>query len=145
MIRSTLLVVPACLVCALWQSGWQPAVAAPPAAPATVGSSFTFAQYKAYRIKSLDQARQRLAQRLADPNLPADEKAKLQQRKAYLDWLAQMPVAERDRRFRERFDEIDSDHDGKIDPAERDAWRAKERAYYRKLRDERSAGTARSP
>src|SRR5579883_2444918 len=104
-----------------------------------------FEQYKEYRIKSLDQARERLAQRLADPALPADLKKRLQQRKAYYDWLAQMPVAERDRRFRERFDAIDTDHDGKIDPAERAAWREKQRAYYRKLRDERPAGPARNP
>ncbi|HZU91308.1 MAG TPA: hypothetical protein VE993_18795, partial [Stellaceae bacterium] len=60
------------------------------------------------------------------------------------DWQAQMPTAERDRRFRARFDMIDTDHDGKIDPAEREAWREKQRAYYRKLRDERSAGSPRA-
>ena len=49
------------------------------------------------------------------------------------------PVAERDRRFHQRFDEIDTDHDGKIDPAERAAWREKQRAYYRRLRAERTA------
>jgi hypothetical protein len=123
---------------------WQPGAAAQPAAPAAAGSSFTFDQYKEYRIKGLAEARERLAQRLNDPSLPADLKQKLQQRKAYLDWQAQMPAAARDRRFRERFDAIDTDHDGKIDPAERDAWRDKQRAYYRKLRDERSAGTART-
>jgi hypothetical protein len=140
MTRSTLLAASALLAIALWQ----PAAAAPPAAPSAAGSSYTFEQYKAYRIKSFDQRRQALAERLADPKLAADEKARLQQRKAYYDWLAQMPVAERDRRLRERFDEIDTDHDGKIDPAERAAWRDKQSAYYRKLRAERAAGTARS-
>src|SRR5579875_2759121 len=133
MTRWTLIAAPVLLAVVLWQSG----AVAQPAAPAAADSSFTFEQYKEYRIKSLDQARERLAQRLADPALPADLKKRLQQRKAYYDGLAQMPVAERDRRFRERFDAIDTDHDGKIDPAERAAWREKQRAYYRKLRDDR--------
>jgi hypothetical protein len=124
MIRWTPIVASALLAFALWQPG----AAAQPAAPAASGSSFTFDQYKAYRIKSLEAARERLAQRLRDPGLPADLKQKLQQRKAYLDWQAQMPAAERDRRFRARFDMIDTDHDGKIDPAEREAWREKQRA-----------------
>jgi hypothetical protein len=137
MTRSMLMAASALLAFALWQSD----AVAQPAASAAAGPSFTFEQYKAYRIKSLDQRRQALTERLADPKLPADQKAKLQDRKAYYDWLAQMPVAVRDRRLRERFDEIDTDHDGKIDPAERDAWREKLSAYYRKLRDERAAGT----
>jgi hypothetical protein len=140
MTRWTLIAAPVLLAVVLWQSG----AVAQPAAPAAADSSFTFEQYKEYRIKSLDQARERLAQRLADPALPADLKKRLQQRKAYYDWLAQMPVAERDRRFRERFDAIDTDHDGKIDPAERAAWREKQRAYYRKLR-ERPAGDPSPP
>ena len=136
MTRWTLMTAPALLAFALL---WQPAAAAPPAAPVATGQSYTFAQYKQYRIKSFDQRRQALAERLSDPNLPADQKAELQQRKAYYDWLAQMPVAERDRRFRERIDEIDTDHDGKLDPAERAAWREKQRAYYEKLRAARAA------
>ena len=135
MTRWPLMAAPALLAFALWQPG----AAAQPAAPSASGLSYTFQQYEAYRIKSFDQRRERLAQRLADPNLPADQKAKLEERKAYYDWLAQMPVAERDRRFHQRFDEIDTDHDGKIDPAERAAWREKQRAYYRRLRAERTA------
>jgi hypothetical protein len=135
MTRWTLIAAPALFAVALWQQG----AAAQPAAPSPANPSYTFEQYKEYRLKSLDQARERLVQSLADPKLAADQKQKLQQRKAYFDWLAQMPAGERDRRFRERFDQIDTDHDGKIDPAERAAWRDKQRAYYQKLRDERPA------
>ncbi|MGH7040285.1 MAG: EF-hand domain-containing protein [Stellaceae bacterium] len=135
MTRWTLATAPALLVFALWQ----PAAAAQPAAATAAGPSYTFTQYEAYRIKSLDRRRQALAERLADPSLPADRKKTLQERKVYYDWLAQMPATERDRRDRRRFDEIDTDHDGTIDPAERAAWRAKQRAYYRKLRTEHPA------
>lgn len=135
MTRWTVMAAPALLAFALWQ----PVAAAPSAAPAATGPSYTFEQYKAYRIKSFDRRRQALAERLADPNLPADQKAKLEERKAYYDWLAQMPAAVRDRRFHQRFEEIDTDHDGTIDPAERAAWREKQRAYYRKLHERRAA------
>lgn len=139
MTRWTLAVAPALLAFVLWQPG----AAAQPTATAPTGPSYTFAQYKAYRVKSLDRRRQALAERLADPQLPADLKKKLEERKAYYDWLAQMPSAERDRRFQRQFDRIDTDHDGTIDPAERAAWRTKERAYYRKLRAQPTA--AQSP
>ncbi|HJU18134.1 MAG TPA: EF-hand domain-containing protein [Stellaceae bacterium] len=135
MTRWTLWAAPALLAFALWQ----PAAAAPPAAPSAANASYTFEQYRDYRIKSFAESRKRLAQRLSDPGLSPEEKAKLQQRKAYYDWLAQMPAAERDRRYRQRFDAIDANHDGKIDPAERAARRDKERAYYRQLRAERAA------
>lgn len=135
MMRWTLAAAPALLAFVLWQPG----AVAQPAATAAAGPSYTFAQYEAYRVKSLDRRRQALAERLADPRLPADLKKKLEERKAYYDWLAQMPAAERDRRFRRRFDEIDTDRNGTIDPSERAAWRAKERAYYRKLRAQPAA------
>jgi hypothetical protein len=41
-----------------------------------------------------------------------------------------LPEADRDRRFRERFDRIDANHDGTIDQTERAAWRDKQRAFY---------------
>jgi hypothetical protein len=41
-----------------------------------------------------------------------------------------MPAAERDHRFRDRFDEIDTNHDGIIDHNERTAWHDKRRAFY---------------
>jgi hypothetical protein len=42
-----------------------------------------------------------------------------------------MPEAERDTIYRERFDEIDTNHDGALDLAERAAWREKQRENYR--------------
>ena len=48
----------------------------------------------------------------------------------HYDWFAGLGDAERDRRFRERFDQMDSNHDGVVDPAERAAWHDKQRAFF---------------
>jgi hypothetical protein len=52
-----------------------------------------------------------------------------------------MPQEERDHLYRERFDQIDSNHDGKLDPEERAAWREKQREHYRQQSAERSAAS----
>jgi hypothetical protein len=49
-----------------------------------------------------------------------------------------MPAEELDRHFRERFDEIDANHDGKLDPEERAVWREKQREYYQQQATERA-------
>jgi hypothetical protein len=110
--------------------------------PTTGGpAAISFAQYRDYRIREFAQRRARLDRVLARPDLGAGEKARLERRKAYYDWLAAMPNDVRDRRFRARFDEIDANHDGALDPGERAAWRERERAYYRKLAETRDAAT----
>jgi len=48
----------------------------------------------------------------------------------FYKWLAGLPEAQRDKRFRERFDRIDANHDGVVDAGERAAWREQQRAYY---------------
>ena len=62
-----------------------------------------------------------------------DEKvARLQKRLEPINKrLAAMPEAERDQLYRGRFDQIDSNHDGKLDLQERAAWREKQRENYR--------------
>ena len=49
-----------------------------------------------------------------------------------------MPEAERDALYRERFDEIDTNHDGTLDLQERAAWREKQRENYRQQAAERT-------
>lgn len=139
-----LLAVPALLVLALAAPAAAARAGATAVKPANAasGAAYSFDEYRAYRIKSFARRRQRLAQRLADPDLPAALKAKLEERKVYYDWLATMPVSVRDRRYHARFDRIDTNHDGKIDPAERAAWRVKERAYYRRRAAERAHASA---
>jgi Ca2+-binding EF-hand superfamily protein len=62
--------------------------------------------------------------------LTTQRRAGLERQKAYYDFFAAMSATERDRRFRERFDEIDTNHDGIIDHNERVAWHDKQRAFY---------------
>ena len=50
-----------------------------------------------------------------------------------------MPAEERDQLYRERFDQIDSNHNGELDPEERSAWREKQREHYRQQAAERAA------
>ena len=98
----------------------------------------TFDQYREFRARDLQQRQARLARQLADPGLPAAEKASIERRKAYYDRVAAMPAEEREQLYRERFDQIDSNHDGKLDPEERAAWREKQREYYRQQSAERA-------
>jgi hypothetical protein len=116
---------------------WLP-VAAQPAAPTANASNISFAQYRDWRNAFNLRRRDQLSRELAGANLPVARKSRLEQIKAYYDWLIGLPAAERDRRYRDRFDLIDTDHDGSIDAAERAAWRAKRDAYYR-------SAAARSP
>jgi hypothetical protein len=116
------------------------AAAAPPAAgqPAAAGM-ITFDEYRDFRVHYIVARQAGLARQLASPGLSAEAKARLERIKAYYDRLASMPAAERDRLFRARFDQIDTNHDGKLDDAERAAWRAKQRQYLSELAAERAA------
>jgi hypothetical protein len=98
----------------------------------------TFEQYRDFRIHDLTQRRARLAQQLAAPSLSAAEKKRLERRKADYDRLAAMPAEQGDQHFRERFDEIDANHDGKLDPEELAVWREKQRKYYQQQATERA-------
>lgn len=108
-----------------------------PAAPELI----TFDQYRDFRAHDLTQRQARLAQQLAAPDLSATEKASIERRKAYYDKLAAMPAEERDRLFRARFDQIDTNHDGKLDQDERAQWRDKQREHYRQLAVDRAHTT----
>jgi hypothetical protein len=116
-----------------------PAVAQRASPPASGGEMITFDQYRDFRIRDLQQREARLTRQLAAPDLSAAQKASLERRKDYYDQLAEMPAEERDRLFRERFDQIDSDHNGELTPEERAAWREKQREHYRQQAAERAA------
>jgi hypothetical protein len=106
------------------------AQAAAPGTPPPDDATITFEQYRDWRLNYTERRRSELAVQLSAADLPEQRKARLQETKAYFDWLAGLPEADRDRRFRERFNRIDANHDGKIDTAERAAWRDKQRAFY---------------
>lgn len=137
--RWTLVAAPVILLAAAW---WHwPAAAQRAAQPAAVREMVTFDEYRDFRMHDLQQRQARLAQQLAATGLSAAEKASLERRKAYYDQQAAMPAEERDQLYRERFDQIDTNHDGKLDPEERAAWREKQREHYRQQAAER-AGAA---
>lgn len=106
-----------------------PAQAAP-AADAAAADTITFDQYRDWRLHFIEERQTQIAAELAQKDLAAQRRTGLERQKAYYDFFATMSSAERDRRFRERFDEIDTNHDGIIDPAERAAWHDKQRAFY---------------
>jgi hypothetical protein len=146
--RWTLLAACAAIAATLWLPGEAAEPAAPPAASAAApvtgaADTINFEQYRDWRLAFNERRRSELAVQLAAGDLPALRKARLEQVKAYYDWLAGLPDADRDRRFRERFDRIDANHDGQIEASERAAWRDKRQAFYR--RDAASRRSAEAP
>jgi hypothetical protein len=102
---------------------------AAPADPAA-NDTITFSQYRDWRLHFIEERQTQIAAELSEKDLTAQRRAGLERQKAYYDFFAAMSPAERDRRFRERFDEIDTNHDGIIDHNERTAWHDKQRAFY---------------
>ncbi len=129
--RWTLLAASAAIAATLWLPGEAAQPAAPAAATAGADDPITFEQYRDWRLNFNERRRSELAVQLSATDLPAGQKARLEQIKAYYDRLAGLPEPVRDRRFRERFDRIDANHDGQIDQGERAAWRDTQRAFYR--------------
>jgi hypothetical protein len=132
----TIFAAAAVLIAAAW--GQWPAVAQRAAQSASADQPITFDQYRDFRLRDLQQRQARLARQLEVRGLSVAEKASIERRKAYYDQIAAMPDEERDQLFRERFDQIDTNHDGKLDSEERATWREKQREYYRQQAAERS-------
>jgi hypothetical protein len=107
-----------------------PARAAPAPADNAAADTITFEQYRDWRLHFIEERQLQIEAGLAEKNLNAERRAVLERQKAYYDFFASMSAAERDRRFRERFDEIDTNHNGIIEPGERAAWHDKQRAFY---------------
>jgi hypothetical protein len=109
-----------------------PAGAAPTGTADAAASADTinFDQYRDWRMHFIEERQIQISAELAVKDLSAQRRTALERQKAYYDFFAAMPAAERDRLFRQRFDEIDANHDGIIDQAERSAWHEKQRAFY---------------
>jgi len=119
-----------------------PAASAPSATAAPSGEAISFEEYRDWRVNFIERRQSELAVELAGADLPALQKTRLEHSKAYFDWFAGLPATERDRRFRERFDRIDTNHDGQIDQGERGAWRDRQRAFFHRDRTERPSAEA---
>ena len=120
----------ALLATALLATTALPAMAAAAPSPAASTDTITFDQYRDWRMHFIEQRQTQIAAELAEKDLSPARRTSLERQKAYYDYFAAMSPAERDRRFHERFDRIDANHDGIIDAAERTAWHEKQRAYY---------------
>jgi hypothetical protein len=108
----------------------QPAGAASAGTQTAAAETITFDQYRDWRLHFIEERQIQIAAELAQKDVSAERRAGLDRQRAYYDFFAAMPAAERDRRFRERFDEIDTNHNGIIEPTERAAWHEKQRAFY---------------
>ena len=112
-------------------SGSLPAQAASNGAADTASAdTINFEQYRDWRMHFIEERQIQISAELAVKDLTAPRRTALERQKAYYDFFAAMPAAERDRLFRARFDEIDANHDGIIDHDERAAWHDKQRAFY---------------
>ncbi|TMJ59600.1 MAG: hypothetical protein E6G81_08715 [Alphaproteobacteria bacterium] len=100
------------------------------ALPAGADDPISFEQYREWRLRFIERRQTQLTAQLAAADLQPRQRARLEQAKAYYDWFAGLPEADRDRRFRARFDQIDANHDGTIDHAERATWHDKQQAFY---------------
>jgi hypothetical protein len=137
----TLAVAIAALVTAAWwhlPAAAQRAATQPTATQPAASEAITFEQYRDFRMRDLAQRQARLARQLLAPGVTTAERTSLERRKAYYDQLAAMPETERDALYRDRFDEIDTNHDGTLDLQERAAWREKQRELYRQQAPERA-------
>jgi hypothetical protein len=112
---------------------------AKPAAVQPAPETISFDQYRDWRNHFIEERQTQLAARLAATNLTGAQRSRTEQQKAYYDWFAGLAAEERDRRFRERFDQIDANHDGIIDAGERAAWHEKQRAFYDRGRNRQQA------
>ena len=90
----------------------------------------TFEEYRNWRLAAMERRLSEIEVQLSAADLPAARKARLEETRAYYKWLAGLSETDRDRRFRERFNRIDTNHNGIIDAAERAAWRERQRAFY---------------
>jgi len=140
--RWVVLAATTAIAATLWLPGEAAQPAAPAASPAASTESISFEQYRDWRLNLIERRQSELAVELAAADLPALQKTRLEHNKAYYDWLAGLPAADRDRRFRERFDRIDANHDGQIDQGERTAWHDRQRAFYHRDRTPRPSAEA---
>ncbi len=118
------------VVVSLMAAAYLPAHAAPAPTEPVASDTITFEQYRDWRLHFIEERQLQISAELAAKDLKTERRAGLERQKAYYDFFAAMPAADRDRRFRERFDEIDTNHDGIIDHDERAAWHEKQRAFY---------------
>jgi hypothetical protein len=99
---------------------------APPPTPPQ-GAPLTFDQFKAQQLQQLDRVQAFFAQRLAAPDLPPDQRSRLERQQAQLGKFAALPPDQQSQLLRRRFDRIDANHDGVVDAGELQTFRQAQR------------------
>ena len=113
---------------------------APPPSGPPQGQPITFDQFKTMQLQQLERAQARVAQRLAAPDLPPDQHQRLEHQQSQLGRFASMPPDQQDQVLHRRFDRIDANHDGVIDPGELRAFRQQHRERAEAKRDASGPG-----
>ncbi len=114
---------------------------APPTAGPLHGQSITFDQFKAQQLQQLQRAQGRLVQRLGAPDLPPDQRQRLERQQAQLGRFSALPSDQQDQVLHRRFDRIDANHDGAIDPGELQAFRQQQGERAVAKRDASGSGS----
>jgi len=115
---------------------------APPPPPGPQqGTPLTFDQFKALQLQQMQRVQALLVQRLAAADLPPDRRQRLEHQQAQLGKLAALPPDQLDQLLRRRFDRMDANHDGVVDPGELQAFRQAQRARAQAKRDAAAPGS----
>ena len=115
---------------------------APPLPPAAQqGAPLSFDQFKAQQLQQLQRVQALLAQRLGAPDLAPDRRQRLQHQQAQLGKFAALPPDQQDQILHRRFDRMDANHDGVVDPGELQAFRQAQRERAQMKRDAAAPGS----
>jgi hypothetical protein len=111
---------------------------APPNPPQ--GARLGFDQYKAQQLQQMKSAQAFVAERLAAPDLPPEQRQRLEHRQAQLGRFGTLPPEQQDRLLHRRFERMDVSHDGVLDPSELQAFRQAQRDRAQTKRDAGGVG-----
>jgi len=101
-----------------------------PARRAEFTGPMTYEQFKANRLAAIERMSAVAQQRLARPDLTAEQRQRLAQIQARLARFQSMSPPQLDQMLRRRFDRIDVNHTGIITPAQIQAVREQERRAH---------------
>jgi len=95
----------------------------------------SFDQYKAQQVQRIERVQATLAERLAAQDRAPERRQRLERVKARLDKVAALPPNQRDALLRQRFERMDANHDGVVDPGEFQAFRQSRRQLLQTKQD----------
>jgi len=111
---------------------------APPNPPQ--GARLGFDQYKAQQLQQMKSVQAFVAERLAARDLPPEQRQRLEHQQAQLGRFGSLPPEQQDRLLRRRFERMDVNRDGVVEPSELQAFRQAQRERAQTKRDTGGAG-----